>query len=72
MLNIKYLWYRNLHADQKKTALSFIENKFLESWTGDVEIYRPIAEIVAKLNSIEKEAAETDKALRDILKQLGI
>ena len=60
------------HADPKKTASPLTENKSLESWTGDVEIYRPIAEIVAELDSIEKEAAETDKALRNILKQLGI
>lgn len=37
-----------------------------------VETYRPIGEIVTELDAIEKEAADTDKALRDILKQLGV
>ena len=40
--------------------------------TSDAETYRPIAEIVEELNAIEAEAKETDKALREILKQLGI
>ena len=40
--------------------------------TGDAETYRPIGEIVAELDTIEKEAAGTDKALRSILKQLGV
>jgi hypothetical protein len=34
--------------------------------------YRPIAEIVEELAVIEAEARETDKALRGILKQLGV
>ena len=33
---------------------------------------RPIAEIVEELDAIEAEAKETDKALRNILKQLGV
>jgi hypothetical protein len=33
---------------------------------------RPIAEIVEELAVIEAEARETDKALRGILKQLGV
>ncbi|MGJ3244100.1 MAG: hypothetical protein ACFE0O_14240 [Opitutales bacterium] len=37
-----------------------------------VETYRPIGEIVAELDAIEAEARETDKALREILKQLGV
>ena len=40
--------------------------------TSDAETYRPIAEIVQELNVIEAEARETDKALRKILKQLGV
>ena len=36
------------------------------------ETYRPIAAIVRDLDVIEKEAKETDKALRKILNQLGI
>lgn len=38
----------------------------------DAETYRPIVEIVAELDAIEAEAAETDKALRQTLKQLGV
>ena len=40
--------------------------------TSDAETYRPIAEIVEELDAIEAEARETDKALRQILKRLGI
>lgn len=34
--------------------------------------YRPIVEIAEALNVFEAKALETDKALRDILKQLGV
>lgn len=40
--------------------------------TSDAETYRPIAEIVAELDTVEAEAKKTDKALRNILKQLGV
>ena len=40
--------------------------------TGEAESYRPLAEIVADLDALEAEARETDKALRKILKQLGV
>jgi type I restriction enzyme M protein len=40
--------------------------------TSDAEEYRPLAEIVAELDALEAEARETDKALRKILKQLGV
>lgn len=40
--------------------------------TGDAETYRPIAEIVEELDAIEAEAKKTDKALRDILKSIGV
>ena len=45
--------------------------------TSDAEEYRPLAEIVAELDVLEAEARETearetDKALRKILKQLGV
>ncbi|GEM_PF-4819712 len=36
------------------------------------ETYRPIGEIAAELDAIEAEARETDKALRDILKKIGV
>jgi len=39
--------------------------------SGGDTFYRPIAEIVAELKVIEAEAKETDKALNNILKQLG-
>ena len=39
--------------------------------TGDAETYRPIAEIVEELKVIDAEARETDKALAEILNQLG-
>jgi type I restriction-modification system DNA methylase subunit len=40
--------------------------------TSDAETYRPIAEIVEEPKVIEAEAKETDEALRQILKQLGV
>ena len=40
--------------------------------TGDAETYRPIAEIVAALDAIEAEARENDRALRAILKKMGV
>ena len=40
--------------------------------TGEAETYRPIAEIVAELDTIEAEARETDTALRKILEQIGV
>jgi hypothetical protein len=38
----------------------------------DAETYRLIADIVDELDFIEAEANATDKALRKILKQLGV
>ena len=40
--------------------------------TDEAETYRPIAEIVTELDAIESEARATDKALRAILKKIGI
>jgi len=40
--------------------------------TGDAETYRPSGEIVAEFDAIESDARETDKALRDILKKIGV
>ena len=40
--------------------------------TSDAEIYQPIAEIVEELSAIELEAKETDEALRNILRHLGV
>lgn len=40
--------------------------------TGKEEGYRPLEEIVEELDALEKKAKKTDKALRTILKQLGV
>jgi type I restriction enzyme M protein len=40
--------------------------------TGEADEYRPIAEIVEELDTLEEEAKETDAALRTILGKLGI
>ena len=40
--------------------------------TGDADEYRPIAEIVEELESLESEAAETNAALKSILKALPV
>ncbi|MBN2123455.1 MAG: SAM-dependent DNA methyltransferase [Deltaproteobacteria bacterium] len=40
--------------------------------TADAEEYRPISEIVAELDALEAEAAETNAALRAVLKKLGV
>lgn len=58
------------HAELKKNDYNISPSRYIH--TSDVETYRPIAEIVEELNLIEAEAKETDKALREILKQLGI
>lgn len=41
-------------------------------YTSDAETYRPIAKIVEDLKAIEAAAAETDKALKAILKKIGV
>ena len=58
------------HAELKKNDYNISPSRYIH--TNDAETYRPIAEIVAELKSIEKEAAETDRALDRILKQLGV
>lgn len=40
--------------------------------TSNAETHRPIAEIVEELNVVEAEAQKTDKAIRKILKKLGV
>ncbi|MBN1548157.1 MAG: N-6 DNA methylase [Syntrophaceae bacterium] len=40
--------------------------------TADAEEYRPIGEIVAELDALEAEAAETNTALRAVLNKLGV
>ena len=40
--------------------------------TGEIIEYRPIAEIVDELNTLEEEALETDFALKAILARIGV
>ncbi len=58
------------HAELKKNDYNISPSRYIR--TSDAETYRPIAEIVEELKVIEAEARETDKALREILKQLGV
>lgn len=58
------------HAELKKNDYNISPSRYIH--TGESETYRPIPEIVKELNAIEAEARETDKALRNILKQLGV
>ena len=58
------------HAELRKNDYNVSPSRYVH--TGAAETYRPIGKIVAELDTIEKEAAETDKALRNILKQPGI
>jgi type I restriction enzyme M protein len=58
------------HAELKKNDYNISPSRYIH--TSDAETYRPIAEIVEELNAIEAEARETDEALRNILKQLGV
>ena len=58
------------HAELKKNDYNLSPSRYIH--TGDAETYRPIAEIVAELNSIEAEARETDRALRKILGKIGV
>jgi type I restriction enzyme M protein len=58
------------HAELKKNDYNISPSRYIH--TSYAETYRPIAEIVEELDAIEAEAKETDMALREILKQLGI
>jgi len=58
------------HAELKKNDCNISPSRYIH--TSDAETYRPIAEIVSELDAIEAEAKENDKALRKILKQLGV
>ena len=58
------------HAELKKNDYNISPSRYIH--TSDAETYRPIAEIVEELAVIEAEARETDKALREILKKMGI
>ena len=58
------------HAELKKNDYNISPSRYIH--TGDAETYRPIAEIVEELDAIEAEAKETDKSLREVLRQLGV
>ena len=58
------------HAELKKNDYNISPSRYIH--TSDAETYRAITEIVEELNIIELEAKETDEALRQILKQLGV
>ena len=58
------------HAELKKNDYNISPSRYIH--TSDAETYRPIAEIVDELNVIEAEARETDKALRNVLKKIGL
>lgn len=58
------------HAELKKNDYNISPSRYIH--TSDAETNRPIAEIVQELAVIEAEARETDKALRAILKKIGI
>jgi len=58
------------YAELKKNDYNISPSRYIH--TSDAETYRPIAEIVEELKVIELEAKETDRSLREILKQLGV
>ena len=58
------------HAELKKNDYNISPSRYIH--TSDAQTYRPIAEIAEELKVIEAEARETEKALQQILKQLGI
>ncbi len=58
------------HAELAKNDYNISPSRYIH--TGDAETYRPLAEIVADLDAVEAEARDADKALRKILKQLGV
>ena len=58
------------HAGLKKNDYNISPSRYIH--TADDETYRPIAEIVKDLNAIEAEAKKTDKALRAILRKIGV
>jgi type I restriction enzyme M protein len=58
------------HAEIKKNDYNISPSRYIH--TSDAETYRPISEIVAELDEIEVQVKETDKALRDILRKIGV
>lgn len=58
------------HFDLKKCDYNFSPNRYI--FTGDMGTYLPLAEIVVELGAVEAKAKEADKALRKILKRIGL
>ena len=58
------------NAELRKNDYNISPSRYIR--TGDSETYRPMSEIVAELDTVEDEAKEADKALRDVLKKLGV
>ena len=58
------------HAELKKNDYNISPSRYIH--TGDAETYRPLAEVVEELDAIEAEAKETDNALREILRKIGV
>ena len=54
----------------KKNDYNIYPSRYIH--TGAAETYRPIGEIVAELDAIEKEAAEPVMAMREILGKIDI
>ena len=58
------------HAELAKNDYNISPSRYIH--TSDAETYRPIPEIVAELKAIELDAKQTDKALTEILKKIGV
>ena len=58
------------HTEIAKNDYNISPSRYIH--TSDAETYRPIAEIVTELGDIETKARATDRALRRVLKQLGV
>lgn len=55
-------------AELKKNDYNISPSRYIH--TGEAEVYRPIAEIVAELDALELEAKKTDAALKKILTKI--
>ena len=61
------------HAELKKNDYNISPSRYIH--TSDAETYRPISEIAEELwgkGGLEEQARETEKALKDIIRKLGI
>jgi type I restriction enzyme M protein len=58
------------HKELAKNDYNISPSRYIH--TSDAETYRPIAEIVEELDAFEAEARKTDRALRKILRKIGV